>query len=136
MRAVLEGAIAESQPDAEARKIEVALKAPPKTFVDADARVLRSAVTNLLRNAIKFTRSGGAVTVRAGPAAIEIEDQCGGLDEDDEKRIFDTFRQASGDRSGFGLGLAIARQAVTAHGWSLTVRNLPGKGCIFAISLT
>lgn len=136
LRAVLEAAIGESQPDAEARKIDVTLLAPPRTFVDADARVLRSALTNLIRNAIKFTRSGGAVTVRGGPAAIEIEDECGGLDEDDEKAIFDTFRQSGGDRSGFGLGLAIARQAVTAHGWSLTVRNLPGKGCIFAISIT
>jgi signal transduction histidine kinase len=136
VRALLEEAIAESQPDAEARKIAVTLQAPPKTFVEADARVLRSALTNLLRNAIKFTRSGGAVAVRAGPAAIEIEDECGGLDEDDEKRIFDTFRQTGADRSGFGLGLTIARQAIAAHGWSLNVRNLPGKGCVFAVSLT
>ncbi|MFN2549940.1 MAG: sensor histidine kinase [Myxococcales bacterium] len=136
LRPLLEGAIAESQPDAEARRIRVTLEAGPRTFVDGDARVLRSAITNLVRNAIKFTRTDGAVIVRASEKTIEIEDECGGLDPKDEKRIFDTFRQSSGDRSGFGLGLAIARQAITAHGGSLSVRNRPGKGCVFVAALT
>jgi signal transduction histidine kinase len=136
LRQLLTDAIADSAPDAEARGIHTALQASIGTRVDADRRVLRSAVTNLLRNAIKFTRSGGTVVVRGSARAIEIEDECGGLAAGDEKKIFETFRQASsGDRSGFGLGLAIARQAIDAHRGNLTVRNLPGKGCVFVATL-
>ena len=136
LRQLLADAIAESEPDAGARSIRIVLQAPAGIRVDADRRVLRSGVTNLLRNAIKFTRSGGAVVVRGSSGAIEIEDECGGLAPGDERKIFDTFRQAAGnDRSGFGLGLAIARQALDAHGGGLTVRNLPGKGCVFVATL-
>jgi hypothetical protein len=49
--------------------------------------------------------------------------------------LFAAFFQASGDRSGFGLGLAISRQAIEAHGGAITVNNVPGKGCIFTIDL-
>jgi len=89
----------------------------------------------LVRNAVKFTRSGGKVTVRARPGAVEIEDQCGGLRSGDEQKIFEAFRQSNEDRSGFGLGLAIAQQAIDAHSGTITVRNLPGQGCIFAVTL-
>ena len=90
---------------------------------------------NLLANAVKFTRTGGSVTVRVRPSLIEVEDECGGLRPEDEKHVFEAFRQAGQDRSGFGLGLAIARAAIEAHGGTLSLRNLPGKGCIFAVSL-
>ena len=92
-------------------------------------------VANLLRNAVKFTRSAGKVTVRLLPGTTEIEDQCGGLRPGDEERIFDSFRQSGEDRSGFGLGLAIARQGVEAHGGSVHVRNVPGEGCVFVMTL-
>jgi signal transduction histidine kinase len=84
---------------------------------------------------VKFTHSGRTVRVRVRPGTVEIEDECGGLREGDEKRIFQAFRQSSEDRSGFGLGLAIARQAIEAHGGSVQVRNLPGKGCVFQVSM-
>lgn len=135
LRQLLEEALADAQPDAEARSIQFVLLAAAGPTVDADPRVLRSALSNIVRNAVKFTRSGGTVTVRAEARSVEVEDECGGLQAGDEKKIFGTFQQAGQDRSGFGLGLAIAQQAVQLHGWELEVRNLPGKGCVFAVKL-
>lgn len=134
LRKLLDDAADESRDDAEARDIRLVLEVEGAT-VRADVRVLRSAVTNLLRNAVKFTRTGGAVTVRGRTGSIEVEDECGGLQPGDEQKIFGIFRQAGTDRSGFGLGLAIAQQAIEAHRGELSVRNLPGKGCVFVVKL-
>jgi signal transduction histidine kinase len=132
--ALLRRCVEDAMPDAEARRIALVLDEAPAR-VHGDARVLRSAFGNLIRNAVKFTRSGGKVIVRARPGLIEIEDQCGGLRNGDEQKMFEAFRQSNEDRSGFGLGLAIARQAIDAHSGTLGVRNLPGQGCIFTAML-
>ncbi len=66
---------------------------------------------------------------------VEVEDACGGLPEGAEKKIFDPLVQAGVDRSGFGLGLAIAKQAAEAHNGQVRVHNLPGKGCVFLLDL-
>ncbi len=91
-------AVDDVRPDADARQISIAIEVRKGLQASADDRVLRSALSNLLRNAVKFTRTGE-------------------------------------NRSGFGLGLSIARQAIAAHGGALTVRNLPGSGCVFVATL-
>ena len=70
----------------------------------------------------------------ADRAFIAIEDECGGLRVRIED-LFAPFEQRSEDRSGLGLGLAIARQGVTANGGEIDVRNIVGQGCIFTIEL-
>ena len=66
---------------------------------------------------------------------IEVEDECGGLPES-QKDLFRRFGERRGrDRSGLGLGLSIARQAVRAHGGDIDSRDIPGQGCVFAIEL-
>lgn len=132
---LLRHALEDARADAEARHIRSRLEAPAGASLFADRRVLLAAVSNLLRNAVKFTHSQGEVVVRAAGQRIEVEDQCGGLAPGQEEQIFESFRQASEDRTGFGLGLAIAKRAVEAHRGKLSVRNLPGKGCIFSIEL-
>jgi signal transduction histidine kinase len=130
---------AESALDAEAKGIQFAIHADANLIIEVDRRLLRSALTNLVRNAVKFTRSGGTVQLRVRTdndrAAIDIEDECGGLPPERADRLFAAFLQASDDRSGFGLGLAIARQAIEAHGGGIMVNNVPHKGCIFTINL-
>lgn len=105
----------------------------------ADRRYLHSALSNLLRNAVKFTRVGGAVRLRVKETTeriiFEIEDQCGGLPEGNVQKVFDPFVQLGQDRSGFGLGLAIAKRAVDAHEGALRVHDLPGHGCVFVLEL-
>jgi signal transduction histidine kinase len=132
---LLARSLEEARPDAEARRITLRIEPQTPWKNKVDERVLRSAIGNLVRNAVKFTRSGGTVTVRAPPGSIEVQDECGGLKQGDESRIFEAFRQAGEDRSGFGLGLAIAKAAIESHGGTLTVRNLPGTGCVFVATL-
>jgi signal transduction histidine kinase len=140
LRALLEETEAAVAANAEEKQIhvEVALEGDPELLVDV--RLVRSALSNLVRNAIKFTHASGTVTLRgkmAGTrATIEIEDGCGGLPEEDLEKVFSPFVQLDPAKGGgFGLGLAIARQAVDAHGGALRVQNLPRHGCIFVLEL-
>ena len=66
---------------------------------------------------------------------IEVEDSCGGLPPDVGSDLFEPFVQRATDRTGLGLGLAIVRQAIDAHHGSVQLRNRPGQGCVFTISL-
>lgn len=106
---------------------------------DADRQIVASAVSNLLLNAVKFTRPNGHVTLRAsGPGdriLIEVEDECGGLPSGDLESLFRPFEQSNPDRSGLGLGLAISRRGVEVNGGTLTARSIAGKGCVFAVEL-
>lgn len=111
----------------------------PAWAIDGDPQLLASAVMNLLHNAFKYTPAGGEVVLRAHARnerlTVEIEDACGGMPAGAEDP-FQAFGERRGrDRSGLGLGLSIARQAVRAHGGDIEVRNVPGRGCVFAIDL-
>jgi signal transduction histidine kinase len=111
----------------------------PELAVDVDPELLSSAVTNLLNNAFKYTQAPGRVTLRAhqngGHVRIEVEDQCGGI-PDAMGDPFQPFGDRHGDdKTGLGLGLSIARKAVRAHDGNITVRNVPGRGCVFVIEL-
>jgi len=107
--------------------------------VDADRQLLSSAVSNLLQNAFKFTRPEGTISLRTRATTdrvlIEVSDECGGLPEGKIEELFLPFTQANVDRSGLGLGLSIARKAVHANGGEISVRNVPGTGCVFTIDL-
>ena len=125
--------------EAKARGLQLTVTAVPKgVWVDVDRQILAAAVANLVHNALKFTRPGGHVLVKthadADRALISIEDECGGLAGRPDD-LFDLFEQRSKDRSGLGLGLAIARQGVSANGGEITTRNIPGLGCIFTVEL-
>ena len=108
-------------------------------FVNADRQVLAAALTNLLQNAMKFTRPRTTVTLRLvlhmDRVLIEVEDECGGLPDGEVSDLFRPFTQRSSDRSGVGLGLAFARWASEANLGQLVSHNIPGKGCIFTINL-
>ncbi len=139
-RALLEETVAAVAVNADEKQIrvEVQLEGDPELLVDV--RLVRSALSNLVRNAIKFTHLAGKVTLRGKMvgtrASIEIEDGCGGLPSDDLEKVFSPFVQLGNKgSSGFGLGLAIARQAVDAHGGTLRVQNVPNHGCIFVLEL-
>jgi len=115
------------------------LPVQPGMEVLADRHILASSVSNLLQNAFKFTHHGTAVTLRAhssgGRVLIEVEDECGGLAQGAEQQIFRPFHQRNADRTGVGLGLSISRHGVESFGGVLSVRNLPGRGCVFTINL-
>jgi signal transduction histidine kinase len=124
---------------AEERKVRVEVSFKGKATMQGDRRLLYSTLSNLIHNAIKFTREGGRVMVRGREVenrlVVDIEDECGGLPEGKLEKLFDPFLQSGTDRSGFGLGLAIAKQAAEAHGGVIRVHNLPGSGCVFTLDL-
>ena len=110
------------------------------TEVDRDIGIagdrdhLLAALHNLLQNAFKFTRPNTEVALRAHGAGdgvlIDVSDNCGGLPAGFAGKMFRPFTQGSIDSSGLGLGLSIARRAAESNGGSLTVVDVPGKGCV------
>lgn len=125
---------------ARARGIQfTASSAPPGLAIDGDRQILAAAVSNLLQNAFKFTRKGGMVslTTHVTPSRVlfEIEDECGGLPPGKVEELFAPYSQRGDDRSGVGLGLPISLKAARANGGEITVQDLPGKGCVFTLSL-
>jgi signal transduction histidine kinase len=114
---------------------------PPEygVIIEADRQLLATAVANLLQNAFKFTQDGGHVRLRTQVSAdrvlIHIEDECGGLPPGQAEDLFRPFTQRSTDRTGLGLGLTISRKAIRLIGGELSVRNLPGLGCVFTVDL-
>jgi signal transduction histidine kinase len=111
----------------------------PSLAVEADRDLLFSAVGNLLQNAFKFTEQNTEVSLNVHPAAdrilIEVEDNCGGLHPGDAEKMFLPETPGSKEKSALGLGLSICRRSVEANGGVLSVRNMPGSGCVFSIEL-
>ena len=104
--------------------------------------LLLGALLNLLQNAFKFTRPNTEVSLHAyadagdaGAVLIDVEDHCGGLAPGTAEIMFRPFTRAHQDKSGLGLGLSIARENIEAAGGTLSVRDVPGTGCVFTIRL-
>jgi two-component system OmpR family sensor kinase len=115
---------------------EASVTEPERTAVKGDAELLRRAVENVLRNAIRFSARGKTVsiTVTTDSAAslysIQVADEGPGVPPEALGRIFDPFVRVAGlpATPGFGLGLAIARRAVLAHRGTIQARNRPAGG--------
>jgi hypothetical protein len=111
----------------------------PSLAVKADRELLTSAIGNLLQNAFKFTEQHTDVWLKVHPTAdrilIDVQDNCGGLRAGDAETMFKPFTQTGADKSGLGLGLSICRRSVEASGGVLSVRDIPGTGCVFTIDL-
>jgi signal transduction histidine kinase len=129
---------------AEQAQVKLVLQLGPLPVITGDGDRLAQVFTNLVDNAIKFTLAAGQVTVSAGMAdanvLIQIKDSGIGIAPQDQKRIFERFYQVDKSRKGgsgrgVGLGLAIARQIVSAHNGRIWVDSVPGHGSTFSISL-
>ena len=109
--------------------------------VSMDADKMAQVIGNLVANAIKYTPEGGEVAIRAGQRAsdlwIEVRDTGIGISDQDQAHIFDPFYRGHNARfpQGMGLGLAIARDIVNAHGGRIEVESEVGKGSRFTILL-
>jgi two-component system OmpR family sensor kinase/two-component system sensor histidine kinase BaeS len=99
--------------------------------VDADPVRAREILANLIANAIRYTPRGGRVSVEASAGdasvAIDVRDTGAGIAPDRVDRIFDRFYKSAESR-GAGLGLAIAKQLVEAHGGEITATSVLGRG--------
>jgi two-component system phosphate regulon sensor histidine kinase PhoR len=118
-------------------QIEVELVAGlPAVLVDPPR--MQQVLMNLLHNAIKFTQSGGRITLAAEPGeeggvVFRIRDTGVGIPADDLPRIFERFYKADRARSGggTGLGLAISKHLVEAHGGRIWAESVLGEGSTF-----
>jgi signal transduction histidine kinase len=121
---------------------------PEKITADIDASRFRHVIENLLSNALRYTVTGQKVEVRlgkegsdigSGSVKIEIEDTGVGIKPADLPHVFDRFYRADNARAhrigGRGVGLAIAKAAVEAHGGAISVKSEDGQGSLFTIVL-
>ncbi len=115
-----------------------------------DARKIKQTVVNLLANAVKFTPNGGRIEVQARRlngadglpgtwASIAVRDTGIGIAPQDQARVFEEFRQASGDvlhkAEGTGLGLALVKRFVELHGGRVALDSTPDAGSTFTVTL-
>jgi signal transduction histidine kinase/ActR/RegA family two-component response regulator len=132
---IIDAALETVQSTATAKSISLQAEALPTGQVSGDPVRLQQIVWNLLSNAVKFTPQGGQVTIQLEPvgnqAQITVSDTGKGISPDFLPHIFESFRQqdASITRQfgGLGLGLAIVRYLVEAHGGTITADS-PGEG--------
>jgi len=141
IREIVEEAVDLFAPAAEDRRIEIHLSKPRQAVMAlGDRPRLQRVVANLLDNAIKYTPSGGTVTLSvdtdAAGVKLKITDTGVGLDEKDLPRIFDRFYRGDKSRStvGSGLGLSLALTIIQAHGGDITVKSTEA-GSAFTVFL-
>jgi two-component system OmpR family sensor kinase len=121
----------------------VAFAGSGEIIIRARAELLRRAVENVIRNAVKYAPAGTAVDVeldradQSRHARLIVSDRGPGIPESDLTAVFEPFFRSAGadSRSGYGLGLAIARRAVEAHGGSIRAINREGGGLRVEIEL-
>lgn len=109
-------------------------------LVFADRARMSQVLENLISNALKFTPAGGSIIVRvtrdATGVSCAVADTGVGIPPEELPHLFERFWQARRyRRGGAGLGLAIARGVVEAHGSALTVESEPGRGSVFSFVL-
>jgi signal transduction histidine kinase len=108
--------------------------------VRADTERVQQVISNLVGNAIKFTPSGGQITIAArrngSDVIFSVADSGSGIAEDQLPKVFDRYWQSTRtDRQGAGLGLAIAKGIVEAHGGEIRIESKPGQGTRVEFSL-
>jgi two-component system OmpR family sensor kinase len=131
-----------SRKKADAKAIDLSVTSEGDVAANADPELLDRLVWNLLDNAIKFTKPGGAVGVRIASEGDEVhlavDDTGPGVPRELRRSIFERFSRADAahaSHEGTGLGLAISKTIVEAHGGSISVANRPEGGARFSVRL-
>ena len=135
-------AVEEVIPTAEAKGHTLSIedeKEIPKLEIDVD--MIRRVLINLVENAVKFTPSGGKISIAiedlGDRVQVRVKDTGAGIDPADQPRIFDKFARVErkGRTKGLGLGLAFCRLAIEAHGGEIWVESEPDHGSTFFFTL-
>ena len=143
LEALLEQIVEQMQVVANAHSIRLHISATEPVSVKADREQLRRLLLNLVDNAIKYTPSGGSVTLSlqtdSNWASVMINDTGIGLSADEQQRIFNRFHRSTETRArderGVGLGLSIALSIAEAHGGRIDVKSAPGRGSTFTLRI-
>ncbi|MBT3272769.1 MAG: HAMP domain-containing histidine kinase [Spirochaetales bacterium] len=129
--------------EAKERDVNLINQVPEQSDFDANRDLFHMVFCNLLTNAIKYSPSGGNVTVTASPreggVKIGVEDEGMGIEREEINRIFEDFYRSRRarvlDDAGTGLGLSIARKAASSLNGHICVKSEPGSGSIFYVCL-
>jgi signal transduction histidine kinase len=123
-----------------ARKLTVKMelgREPCRLWCDGDR--IQQILSNLIGNALKFTREGGKISTRTRRAGDEIvfsvQDTGTGIAADQLAHVFKPYWQAKPTRKGLGLGLSVAKAIVDAHGGRIWVESIVGQGSTFSFAL-
>jgi two-component system phosphate regulon sensor histidine kinase PhoR len=142
LNSLVEEVIARFKPQSERKTVSLSAELfADLPLIRADKDRIYQAITNLVHNAIKFTSSGGCVVISTGVSEnsilVKVSDTGVGISSKDLPRIFERFYKADKARSGegAGLGLAIAKHVIQAHGGDIWVESEEGKGSTFFFSL-
>jgi signal transduction histidine kinase/HAMP domain-containing protein len=144
VRALLKSLLEEYRPEAASHNVRMELDFPESTpRLTADAALLERALGNLIDNAIRYNRAGGAVRLRVeggpGQVVFVVEDSGVGIAPADMQRLFERFYQVArpefDERRGWGLGLAIVRSVAEWHHGRAWAESQLGKGSVFRLSL-
>ena len=126
----------------EARGIQTSVRLPePEAVIRADRQKILQVFLNVVGNAIKYNRDGGAIEIAAvsspaGYVSVRVRDTGIGIAREDLERIFDRFYRAEGpEERGTGLGLPIVRGLLELHGCSIRAESEPGRGSAFTFTL-
>jgi signal transduction histidine kinase len=140
---IIAEAVEEIHPVAEAKGqvLHFSLAPADLPMLEIDVDMIRRVLINLLENAVKYTRSGGQITLaasrRQSQVCVSVSDTGPGIPPRDQQRIFDKFARLhqEGYAKGLGLGLAFCRLAVEAHGGRIWVESEVGQGATFSFTL-
>jgi len=141
VRGLLREACQQFETPAEAQRVSLFWEADADVeLVLADRLRILQVLCNLLENALRFVGPGGSVRINAvrlgNEVAISVHDTGCGIPAEELAHVFDRFWQAPGTRAvGAGLGLAICKGIVEAHGGTIEARSLPGRGTTFQFTL-
>lgn len=135
---LLDRVSADCQLDAQSKNCRICYRGVPGVKVAGNEELLRRAVENVTRNAIRYAPAGSEVEVsmdkQGQDAVVQIRDYGPGVPEEKLSRIFDPFFRVEASRDstegGVGLGLAIARRAVSVHNGSIQARNMNPGLCV------
>lgn len=143
LAAVVRAEVAGLDATATERGVSVSVECPGPAWLVANPEDLRLIVANLLENAVRYNRTGGAVELRVqrrgAEVVLEVEDNGIGIPEADRDRIFERFYRVDKPRSraagGTGLGLSIVRNAAERQGGEVSVTSVLGFGSTFRVVL-
>lgn len=139
LRQLVDQIVVTASVEAKSKNQILDIQIDPEIIIEADQQLFYSAISNLIQNAIKYTHVGGSIQVRGKVVGkniiVEVEDECGGLLTTTAADLFKPFEQQHKNKKGLGLGLTIAQKAIELNQGSINAVNLPGKGCIFTITL-
>jgi two-component system phosphate regulon sensor histidine kinase PhoR len=143
LKPLIDSVLSSLRPGIDQRRLTVSVDCPRGLTVNADPDRLRQVFVNLIDNAIKYNKDGGAISICATQdsdrVTVTVADTGIGIPQPDLPRVFERFYRVDKARSrelgGTGLGLSIVKHIVDTHGGTVSVTSEPGTGCAFSFTL-